>query len=80
ITSNQLDNTPSVSSKSTVEKETKPKRSRKKQEVAPKTESSPVVEQTVEPKEPETLSAQQDNFEQRASVIDEVLNASDANN
>ncbi|HCT8723769.1 TPA: hypothetical protein OUA76_000411 [Proteus mirabilis] len=80
ITSNQLDNTPSVSSKSTVEKETKPKRSRKKQEVAPKTESSPVVEQTVEPKEPETPSAQQDNFEQRASVIDEVLNASDANN
>ncbi|MGO0229430.1 hypothetical protein ACTMLF_14640 [Proteus mirabilis] len=79
-TSNQLDNTPSVSSKSTVEKETKPKRSRKKQEVAPKTESSPVVEQTVEPKEPETPSAQQDNFEQRASVIDEVLNASDANN
>ncbi|WP_337226084.1 hypothetical protein [Proteus terrae] len=80
ITSNQLENTPSVSSKSTVEKETKPKRSRKKQEVAPKTESSPVVEQTVEPKEPETPSAQQDNFEQRASVIDEVLNASDANN
>ncbi|EOY4305024.1 hypothetical protein I4574_11000 [Proteus mirabilis] len=80
ITSNQLDNTPSVSSKSTVEKETKPKRSRKKQEVAPKTESSPVVEQTVEPKEPETPSAQQDNFEQRASVIDEVLKASDANN
>ncbi|MEN7483435.1 hypothetical protein KC844_02225 [Proteus mirabilis] len=80
ITSNQLDNTPSVSNKSTVEKETKPKRSRKKQEVAPKTESSPVVEQTVEPKEPETPSAQQDNFEQRASVIDEVLNASDANN
>ncbi|EMH1105524.1 hypothetical protein V6A50_002224 [Proteus mirabilis] len=80
ITSNQLDNTPSVSSKSTVEKETKPKRSRKKQEVAPKTESSPVVEQTVEPKEPETPSAQQDNFEQRASVIDEVLNTSDANN
>ncbi|CAM1021558.1 TPA: hypothetical protein O4E20_001170 [Proteus mirabilis] len=80
ITSNQLDNPPSVSSKSTVEKETKPKRSRKKQEVAPKTESSPVVEQTVEPKEPETPSAQQDNFEQRASVIDEVLNASDANN
>ncbi|HGM9731973.1 TPA: hypothetical protein ACKRDE_002265 [Proteus mirabilis] len=80
ITSNQLDNTPSVSSKSTVEKETKPKRSRKKQEVAPKTESSPVVEQTVEPKEPETPSAQQDNFEHRASVIDEVLNASDANN
>lgn len=80
ITSNQLDNTPSVSSKSTVEKETKPKRSRKKQEVAPKTESYPVVEQTVEPKEPETPSAQQDNFEQRASVIDEVLNASDANN
>ncbi|HCT4628934.1 TPA: hypothetical protein ACKRGW_001582 [Proteus mirabilis] len=80
ITSNQLDNTPSVSSKSTVEKETKPKRSRKKQEVAPKTESSPVVEQTVEPKEPETPSAQQDNFEQRASVIDEVLNASNANN
>ncbi|MHD0330504.1 hypothetical protein ACY18M_16120 [Proteus mirabilis] len=80
ITSNQLDNTPSVSSKSTVEKETKPKRSRKKQEVAPKIESSPVVEQTVEPKEPETPSAQQDNFEQRASVIDEVLNASDANN
>ncbi|BDR98493.1 hypothetical protein NUITMVP1_24020 [Proteus mirabilis] len=80
ITSNQLDNTPSVSSKSTVEKETKPKRSRKKQEVAPKTESSPVVEQTVEPKEPETPSTQQDNFEQRASVIDEVLNASDANN
>ncbi|HCR3469670.1 TPA: hypothetical protein ON597_002487 [Proteus mirabilis] len=80
ITSNQLDNTPSVSSKSTVEKETKPKRSRKKQEVAPKTESSPVVEQTVEPKEPETPSAQQDNFEQRASVIDEVLNASDVNN
>lgn len=80
ITSNQLDNTPSVSSKNTVEKETKPKRSRKKQEVAPKTESSPVVEQTVEPKEPETPSAQQDNFEQRASVIDEVLNASDANN
>ncbi|MCL8572525.1 hypothetical protein NAB35_02635 [Proteus mirabilis] len=80
ITSNQLDNTPSVSSKSTIEKETKPKRSRKKQEVAPKTESSPVVEQTVEPKEPETPSAQQDNFEQRASVIDEVLNASDANN
>ncbi|MER1705583.1 hypothetical protein [Proteus mirabilis] len=80
ITYNQLDNTPSVSSKSTVEKETKPKRSRKKQEVAPKTESSPVVEQPVEPKEPETPSAQQDNFEQRASVIDEVLNASDANN
>lgn len=80
ITSNQLDNTPSISSKSTVEKETKPKRSRKKQEVAPKTESSPVVEQTVEPKEPETPSAQQDNFEQRASVIDEVLKASDANN
>ncbi|MER1691245.1 hypothetical protein [Proteus mirabilis] len=80
ITSNQLDNTPSVSSKNTVEKETKPKRSRKKQEVAPKTESSPVVEQTVEPKEPETPSVQQDNFEQRASVIDEVLNASDANN
>ncbi|HEI9873802.1 TPA: hypothetical protein SLN74_000164 [Proteus mirabilis] len=80
ITYNQLDNTPSVSSKSTVEKETKPKRSRKKQEVAPKTESSPVVEQTVEPKEPETPSAQQYNFEQRASVIDEVLNASGANN
>lgn len=79
ITSNQLDNTPSVSSKSTVEKETKPKRSRKKQEIAPKTKT-PVVGQTVEPKEPETPSAQHDNFEQRASVIDEVLNASDANN
>lgn len=80
ITSNQLDNTPSVSSKSTVEKETKPKRSRKKQEVAPKTESSPVVEQTVELKEPETSSVQQDNFEQRASVLEEVLNAGDPNN
>lgn len=80
ITSNQLDNTPSVSSKSTVEKETKPKRSRKKQEVAPKTETAQVIEQTEEPKEPETPSVQHDNFEQRASVIDEVLNASDANN
>ncbi|MBG3127894.1 hypothetical protein JEP58_17035 [Proteus mirabilis] len=80
ITSNQLDNTPSVSSKNTVEKETKPKRLRKKQEVASKTKSSPVVEQTVELKEPETSSVQQDNFEQRASVLDEVLNAGDSNN
>ncbi|HGN2286791.1 TPA: hypothetical protein ACKRXN_002636 [Proteus mirabilis] len=80
ITSNQLDNTPSVSSKSTVEKETKPKRSRKKQEIEPKTERAQVVEQTKEPKEPEIPSVQHDNFEQRASVLEEVLNLGDANN
>ncbi|WP_109420224.1 hypothetical protein [Proteus terrae] len=80
ITSNQLNNTPSVSSKSTVEKETKPKRSRKKQEVASKTETAQVIEQTEEPKEPETPSVPHDNFEQRASVLEEVLNLGDANN
>lgn len=76
----QTDNASLVSKENTVEKETKPKRSRKKQEVAPKTETAQVIEQTEEPKEPETPSVPQDNFEQRASVIDEVLNASDANN
>lgn len=76
----QTDNASLVSKENTVEKETKPKRSRKKQEVAPKAETAQVIEQTEKPKEPETLSVQHDNFEQRASVIDEVLNASDANN
>lgn len=69
-----------VSKENTVEKETKPKRSRKKQEVAPKAEIAQVIEQTEEPKEPETLSVQHDNFEQRASVLEEVLNLGDANN
>ncbi len=77
---NQTDNASLVSKENTVEKETKPKRSRKKQEVAPKEETAQVIEQTEKPKEPETPSVQHDNFEQRASVIDEVLNASDANN
>ncbi|MBG2953765.1 hypothetical protein I4623_12180 [Proteus mirabilis] len=76
----QTDNASLVSKENTVEKETKPKRSRKKQEVAPKEETAQVIEQTEKPKEPETPSVQHDNFEQRASVIDEVLNASDANN
>ncbi|WP_311753212.1 hypothetical protein [Proteus columbae] len=80
IASNQLDNTPSVASKSTVEKETKPKRPRKKQEVAPKAETAQVIEQTEEPKEPEAPSVQHDNFEHRASVLEEVLNAGDSNN
>ena len=69
-----------VSKENTVEKETKPKRSRKKQEVAPKAEIAQVIEQTEEPKEPETLSVQHDNFEQRASVLEEVLNSGDSNN
>ncbi|HGM9833533.1 TPA: hypothetical protein ACXIG6_000504 [Proteus mirabilis] len=76
----QTDNASLVSKENTVEKETKPKRSRKKQEVAPKAETAQVIEQTEKPKEPETPSVPHDNFEQRASVIDEVLNASDANN
>ncbi|MFL7769506.1 MAG: hypothetical protein ACTH3P_06295 [Proteus vulgaris] len=76
----QTDNASLVSKENTVEKETKPRRSRKKQEVAPKAETAQVIEQTEKPKEPETPSVQHDNFEQRASVIDEVLNASDANN
>lgn len=76
----QTNNASLVSKENTVEKETKPKRSRKKQEVAPKEETTQVIEQTEKPKEPETPSVQHDNFEQRASVIDEVLNASDANN
>lgn len=76
----QTDNASLVSKENTVEKETKPKRSRKKQEVASKAETAQVIEQTEEPKEPETPSVPQDNFEQRASVIDEVLDASDANN
>ncbi|NBM55825.1 hypothetical protein GWI68_13825 [Proteus sp. G2669] len=76
----QTDNASLVSKENTVEKETKPKRSRKKQEVAPKTETAQVIEQTEEPKEPETLSVQHDNFEQRASVLEEVLNAGDSNN
>ncbi|MBG5949078.1 hypothetical protein I5E72_04900 [Proteus terrae] len=76
----QTDNASLVSKENTVEKETKPKRSRKKQEVAPKEETAQVIEQTEKPKEPETPSVPHDNFEQRASVIDEVLNASDANN
>lgn len=76
----QTDNASLVSKENTVEKETKPKRSRKKQEVAPKVETAQVIEQTEKPKEPETPSVPQDNFEQRASVIDEVLDASDANN
>lgn len=76
----QTDNASLVSKENTVEKETKPKRSRKKQEVASKAETAQVIEQTEKPKEPETPSVPHDNFEQRASVIDEVLNASDANN
>ncbi|HEK0680572.1 hypothetical protein [Proteus faecis] len=76
----QTDSASLVSKENTVEKETKPKRSRKKQEVAPKEETAQVIEQTEKPKEPETPSVPHDNFEQRASVIDEVLNASDANN
>lgn len=76
----QTDNASLVSKENAVEKETKPKRSRKKQEVAPKEETAQVIEQTEKPKEPETPSVPHDNFEQRASVIDEVLNASDANN
>ncbi|MFK9072879.1 MULTISPECIES: hypothetical protein [Proteus] len=76
----QTDNASLVSKENTVEKETKPKRSRKKQEVAPKAETAQVIEQTEKTKEPETPSVPHDNFEQRASVIDEVLNASDANN
>ncbi|ATN01043.1 hypothetical protein CRN77_15455 [Proteus vulgaris] len=76
----QTDNASLVSKENTVEKETKPKRSRKKQEVAPKAETSQLIEQTVELKEPETSSVQQDNFEQRASVLEEVLNAGDPNN
>ncbi|WP_219410103.1 hypothetical protein [Proteus terrae] len=80
---NQTDNASLVSKENTVEKETKPKRSRKKQEETPKAEVSPVFEQTEEPEEPkesETPSVQHDNFEQRASVLDEVLNLGDANN
>ncbi|UPK82506.1 hypothetical protein LW139_07400 [Proteus vulgaris] len=80
IASNQINNVSSASNENTVEKETKPKRSRKKQEEVPKTEVSQVVEQTEEPNEPETPSVQHDNFEQRASVLDEVLNLGDANN
>lgn len=76
----QTDNASLVSKENTVEKETKPKRSRKKQEVAPKAEIAQVIEQTEEPKEPETLSVQHDNFEQRASVLEEVLNSGDSNN
>ncbi|WP_311747052.1 hypothetical protein [Proteus terrae] len=76
----KTDNASLVSKENTVEKETKPKRSRKKQEVAPKAETAQVIEQTEEPKEPETPSVPQDNFEQRASVLEEVLNLSDANN
>ncbi|HHJ1146683.1 TPA: hypothetical protein ACQFKX_000820 [Proteus mirabilis] len=76
----QTDNASLVSKENTVEKETKPKRSRKKQEVAPKTETAQVIEQTEEPKEPETPSVPHDNFEQRASVLEEVLNLGDTNN
>lgn len=76
----QTDNASLVSKENTVEKETKPKRSRKKQEVAPKAETAQVVEQPEEHKEPETPSVQHDNFEQRASVLEEVLNAGDSNN
>lgn len=76
----QTDNASLVSKENTVEKETKPKRSRKKQEVAPKAETAQVIEQTEKPKEPETPSVQHDNFEQRASVLEEVLNLGDANN
>lgn len=76
----QTDNASLVSKENTVEKETKPKRSRKKQEVALKIETAQVIEQTEEPKEPETPSVQHDNFEQRASVLEEVLNLGDANN
>ncbi|UBH63115.1 hypothetical protein [Proteus vulgaris] len=76
----QTDNASLISKENTVGKETKPKRSRKKQEVAPKAETAQVIEQIEKSKEPETPSVPHDNFEQRASVIDEVLNASDANN
>lgn len=76
----QTDNASLVSKENTVEKETKPKRSRKKQEVAPKAETAQVIEQTETPKEPETPSVPHDNFEQRASVLEEVLNLGDANN
>ena len=76
----QTDNASLISKENTVEKETKPKRSRKKQEVALKTETAQVIEQTEEPKKPETPSVQHDNFEQRASVLEEVLNLGDANN
>ncbi|NBM69189.1 hypothetical protein [Proteus sp. G2663] len=76
----QTDNASLISKENTVEKETKPKRSRKKQEVALKTETAQVIEQTEKPKEPETPSVQHDNFEQRASVLEEVLNLGDANN
>ncbi|MBG3129623.1 hypothetical protein I4674_07405 [Proteus mirabilis] len=76
----QTDNASLVSKENTVEKETKPKRSRKKQEVAPKAETAQVIEQTEKTKEPETPSIQHDNFEQRASVLEEVLNLGDANN
>lgn len=77
---NQTANASLVSKENIVEKETKPKRSRKKQEVAPKTETAQVIEQTEKPKKPETPSVQHDNFEQRASVLEEVLNLGDANN
>ncbi|MDR9740596.1 hypothetical protein [Proteus terrae] len=76
----QTDNASLVSKENTVEKETKPKRSRKKQEVAPKAETAQEVEQTEKLKESETSSVQHDNFEQRASVLEEVLNLGDANN
>lgn len=76
----QTDNASLVSKENIVEKETRPKRSRKKQEVAPKAETAQVIEQTEKPKEPETPSVPHDNFEQRASVLEEVLNLGDANN
>lgn len=76
----QTDNAFLVSKENTVEKETKPKRSRKKQEVAPKTETAQVFKLTEESKEPEAPSVQHDNFEHRASVLEEVLNAGDSNN
>ncbi|WP_231135830.1 hypothetical protein [Proteus vulgaris] len=76
----QTDNAFLVSKENTVEKETKPKRSRKKQEVAPKTKTAQVFKLTEESKEPEAPSVQHDNFEHRASVLEEVLNAGDSNN
>lgn len=63
--------------------EEKPKRTRKKKETPAKTEETTI--ETAQEPEPviiaptETVTAQQDNFEQRAAVLDEVLNSDNDN-
>ncbi|WP_272670125.1 MULTISPECIES: hypothetical protein [unclassified Providencia] len=55
----------------------KPKRTSKKKDTPAKVEKEPVVIET--PVVPKPIAAEQDDFEQRAAVLDEVLNSGNTN-